>query len=117
MVSGVQGREKLKVFDLKFSDGKRCRCISMEPDPDEQVERSNVESIFHPGYVTEMCRIVAPPPEKLPWKRDGSVWRLHSFELQKLESGSFRCTWPGSSIEGDKDAISSAVREHWAEGV
>lgn len=117
MVSGIQGREKLKVFDLQFSDGKRCRCISMDPDPDEAVERSNVESIFHQGYVTGMQRIVAPPPEKLPWKREGDVWRLHRFELRKFESGSFRCEWPGGSIEGGKDAISSAVREHWSEGV
>lgn len=118
MVSGVQVREKLKVFDLQFSDGKRCRCISMEPDPDELVERSNVESIFHPGYVTEMRRIVAPPPEKLPWKRThAGRWELGQFALMKKEGGLFHLFWPGGSVEGDKNAISSAVREHWAEGV
>ena len=90
----------------------------MEPDPDEQVERSNVESIFHPGYVTEMRRIVAPPPEKLPWKRQSTnLWTLGLFALSKLPDGSFHCYWPGGEVIGDKDVISSAVREHWAEGV
>lgn len=112
----------LKVFDLQFSDGKRCRCISMEPDPDEQVERSNVESIFHPGYVTEMRRIVAPPPERLPWKREADDrWSLYSFELQRKGIGSekeFVLTWPGGILASkDSAVISSAVREHWAEGV
>lgn len=107
----------MKVFDLDFTDGKRCRCIVMEPLDDEDADKKGVQSIFHPGYVTGMRRIIAPPPEKLPWKRDGDVWRMHRFELRKLESGSFRCEWPDGSIEGGKDAISSAVREHWSEGV
>lgn len=107
----------MKVFDLDFTDGKRCRCIVMEPLDDEDSDKKGVQSIFHPGYVTGMRRIIAPPSEKLPWKREGDVWRLHRFELRKFESGSFRCEWPGGSVEGGKDAISSAVREHWAEGV
>ena len=122
MVGGIQGRGKLKVFDIQFSDGKRCRCISMEPDPDEAVERSNVESIFHPGYVTEMRRIVAPPPEKLPWKRQAAnLWSIDNgrriFALSKLPSGEFHCFWSGGEVIGDKSSISSAVRKHWAEGV
>lgn len=73
--------------------------------------------MFGADRLESMRRIIAPPPENLPWKRDGDIWRLHRFELRKLESGSFRCEWPGGSIEGGKDAISSAVREHWSEGV
>lgn len=59
----------MKVFDLDFTDGKRCRCIVMEPLDDEDADKKGVQSIFHPGYVTGMRRIIAPPPEKLPWKR------------------------------------------------
>lgn len=107
----------MKVFDLDFSDGKRCRCISMEPDPDEQVERANVESIFHPGYVTGMHRIVAPPPEKLPWKRQhATLWTLGRFALSKLPGGTFHCFWPGGEATGGKQEISAAVRENWESG-
>ena len=106
----------MKVFDLSFSDGKRCRCIIPEPEPDD-VELASLRGMFGNDRLESMHRIVAPPPGRLPWKRDGDMWRIHSFKLQKLESGLFRCTWPGGSIEGDKDVISSAVREHWAEGV
>lgn len=94
----------------------------MEPDPDDQVERASVSSIFHPGYVTDMRRIVAPPPEKLPWKRNAAnLWSIDNggriFALSKLPSGEFHCFWPGGEVTGGRDVISSAVREHWSEGI
>ena len=118
MVSGIQGRRKLKVFDLQFSDGKRCRCISMEPDPDEAVERSNVESIFHPGYVTEMHRIVAPPPEKLPWKKVGNHWEIGQFKLRKCKpdpdgSQVWCLDYPGVSAYLDAKGVAETVRREW----
>lgn len=93
----------------------------MEPDPDEQVERANVESIFHPGYVTGMRRIIAPPPEKLPWKREsGDTWSLNGFQLKRSGIGSekeFVLTWPGGILASKcKNEISAAVRENWESG-
>lgn len=107
----------MKVFDLDFIDGKFCRCIVMEPLDDEDADKKGVQSIFHPGYVTGMRRIIAPPPEKLPWKRSGDVWHLHRFELRKLYEFRFALSWPGGSLEGSKEEISAAVRRHWSEAV
>ena len=94
----------------------------MEPLEDENDDKKGVQSIFHPGYVTGMRRIIAPPPEKLPWKRQTeSLWTIDNgeriFALSRLPSGEFHCFWPGGEVTGGKDAISSAVREHWSEGV
>lgn len=111
----------MKVFDLAFSDGKRCRCIIPDPEPDE-TELINLKGMFGHDRLELMHRIVAPPPEKLPWKREAEDrWSLHSFELQRKGIGSekeFVLAWPGGILASkDPAVISSAVREHWAEGV
>lgn len=100
----------MKFYDLEFSDGKRCRMIDPEGD-------GLAPTNFQPGYLVSMTRIIGVPPAKLPWKREGQVWRLGSFELVKLEAGRFRVTWPGGSVEGGKEEISQAVRENWAKGI
>ena len=99
----------MKFYDLTFTDGKRCRMI--DPDGDGLLPTN-----FQPGYLVAMDRIITPPPDKLPWRKDGDVWRLGSFELVKLEPGKFRVSWPGGSAEGGKEEVSAAVRENWADG-
>lgn len=99
----------MKFYDLEFTDGKRCRMIDPEGDG---LEPTN----FHPGYMRSMTRVIGTPPAKLPWKRDGAVWRIGSFELIRIEGGRFRVTWPSGSAEGGKDEISAAVRENWMSG-
>lgn len=106
----------MHIYQLTFADGKQCRSIVMEPaeDPAEDVE--GVRSIFRPDYLISMDRIIAPPPAKLPWKRDGDCWRIGRFKLVRLAAGLFRVEWPGGSAEGGKDKVSSAVRENWEKG-
>lgn len=99
----------MRFYDLTFTDGKRCRMI--DPDGDGQLPTN-----FHPGYLLSCERIITPPPAKLPWKRDGNVWRIGSFELTRLDTGLFRVTWPRGSVEGGKDIVSAAVRDNWAAG-
>ncbi len=100
----------MKSYDLTFADGKACRMIDPEGD-------GLAPTNFQPGYLISMTRVIGYPPSKLPWRRDGSVWRIGSFELTKLEAGRFRVTWPGGSDEGGKDDISAVVRENWSDGV
>ena len=107
----------MKVFDLTFADGKRCRSIVMEPSEDEAIDRAGIASIFHDGYVAGISRIVAPPPEKLPWKRTHpGRWELGQFALMKKADGTFHCFWPGGEVTGGKDEISAAVRQNWDKG-
>ena len=101
----------MRSYDLVFSDGKRCRMIDMEGDGERPTNFDN-----QPGYLAEMERVIAPPPEKLPWRKDGDVWRIGLFVLSKLESGRFRVEWPGGSMEGGKAEVSAAVRENWKDG-
>lgn len=105
----------MHIYDLTFTDGKTCRCIIPEPESEAQ-ELASMQAMFGGDRLKSMTRIVAPPPEKLPWKRSGDKWVLHRFELRKLESGYFRCEWPGGSIEGGGEEISAGVRANWADG-
>ena len=91
----------MHTYQLTFADGKTCRCIIMEPEEDPAVDVLGVHSIFAPGYLVTMDRVIAPPPERLPWKRDGAVWRL---------------SWPGGGVYGTKEQVSAAVRENWTSG-
>lgn len=100
------------IFDLKFTDGKACRYLCPDPEATEHTERAALEAIFC-GRLASMARIIAPPPEKLPWKRKDGGWEIGAFRLIKLSSGDFQCQWPGGEITGDKDAISAAVRSNW----
>lgn len=104
------------IFDLTFTDGKACRYLCPDPEATEETERASLEAIFC-GRLASMVRIIAPPPEKLPWKRGGDgAWWLHRFRLSKLDSGLFRLDWPDGSAEGEKDEISAAVRLNWEKG-
>lgn len=105
----------MHIHDLTFTDGKRCRCVVMEPEG-ELIDQAGIRSIFLDGYVASVERIIKPPPDKLPWRRDGQVWRIGQFELTRLDAGIFRVTWPGGSAEGGKDEVSAAVRENWRLG-
>lgn len=104
----------MHILDLTFTDGKRCRCIVMEPETEEE-DAAGIRSIFQ-GRVASIERRVPECPEKLPWRRDGKVWRIGRFELTRIGEGRFRVTWPGGSTEGGKDEISQAVRENWRLG-
>jgi len=103
----------MKIFDLSFTDGKSCRVI--DPDPEGNAEESlrGYQSMFQPGYLVGLVQVIAPPPDRLPWRRDGEFWRIGAFVLVRLDGGGFKCFWPGGDVTGDKDAISDAVRENW----
>lgn len=105
------------IFDLTFTDGKSCRYLCPDPESTEQTERAALEAIFC-GRLSSMVRIIVPPPEKLPWKRQTeSLWTIDNgeriFSLARLPSGEFHCLWPGGEVIGGKDDISSAVRDNW----
>lgn len=108
----------MHILDLKFSDGRACRCIVMEPETDKS-DQAGIRSIFHEGYLAGIERRIPPCPEKLSWKRDHAagdpVWRLHRFTLRK-DGAEWLVEWPGGSARGGKDEVSSAVRENWASG-
>lgn len=104
------------IFDLTFTDGKACRYLCPDPEATEATERGSLEAIFC-GRLASMVRIIAPPPEKLPWKRQhATLWTLGLFALSRLPNGEFHCFWPGGEVTGGKDEISAAVRENWAKG-
>lgn len=105
------------IFDLEFTDGKACRYLCPDPEATEASERASLEAIFC-GRLASMVRIIAPPPEKLPWKRMANDrWELNLFELKRAGIGSekeFVLTWPGGILSSkDKDEISAAVRANW----
>lgn len=67
------------IFDLQFNDGKRCRYLCPDPDATESSELNGLQAMFC-GRLASMTRIIAPPPEKLPWKRVAADrWELHKF--------------------------------------
>lgn len=104
----------MKIYDLIFTDGKQCRHIVPQPQDTEEEELRITQAIFC-GRLASMVRIIAPPPEKLPWKRSGKAWKLHNFDLMKnTENGEFILSWPGGAlVSKDKDAISAAARSNW----
>lgn len=109
----------MHTYQLKFADGRACRCIVMEPESDPSVDISGVHSIFQSGYLVSMERVIAPPPAKLPWRRDGDAWRIGSFELRKEAGGlgGWLLTWPGGELRSsNRDEIAAAVRENWLKG-
>ena len=109
----------MKIFDLTFSDGRTCRVIDPDPIEDAAESLRSYQAVFKPGYLVGMQRIVAPPPEKLPWKRDGDGWKLGDFRLSKrfddeTQKTRFLLKWPGNEFAShDKDEISEAVHLHW----
>lgn len=105
----------MKIFDLTFTNGQRCRCIAMEADESTDEAIQSIADSFC-GKLKSAERILPPIPEPLPWKRDESIWRLHLFELARIEIGKFNLTWPGGSIQGSADDVRLAVRENWAQG-
>lgn len=107
----------MKIYDLQFTNGKQCRHIVPQPQDTEEEELRITQAIFC-GRLASMTRIIAPPPEKLPWKRMANDrWELNLFELKRAGIGSekeFILTWPGGILSSkDKDAISAAVRSNW----
>ena len=108
----------MNFYDLTFADGKTGRCIIMEPEEDPAIDVAGVHSIFAPGYLVTMDRVIAPPPARLPWKRVANDrWELHRFTLTRISAGYFYLTWPDGSTEGGKDHVSATVRENWKFGV
>lgn len=105
------------IFDLEFKDGKACRYLCPDPDATVESERAELEAMFC-GRMTSMTRIIAPPPERLPWKRMAEDrWQINLFELKRAGIGSekeFVLTWPGGILSSkDKDEISATVRANW----
>lgn len=106
----------MHIFDLTFTDGKKCRYLSPEPEATEEAERAGLAAMFC-GRLASMVRIIAPPPEKLPWRRVANDrWQLHNFTLTRVRAGWFYLLWPDGSTEGEKDHVSAAVREKWEKG-
>jgi hypothetical protein len=104
------------IFDLEFTDGKACRYLCPDPEATEQDERKSLEAIFC-GRLKSMVRIIAPPPERLPWMRTSEGWSIGAFVLINKGVGSekeFVLTWPGGILASkSKEEISAAVRLHW----
>ncbi len=111
----------LKIFEFQFADGKSCRVIDPDPDDDAEESLRSYRMMFKPGYLLGMTRIIAPPPEKLPWSRTAEGWSIGSFMLISKGVGSekeFILTWPGGILASkSKDDISSVVRENWSYGI
>ena len=105
----------MKIFDLEFTNGQRCRCIAMDGEESTAEAIQSITDSFC-GKLKSAERILPPIPDPLPWKRDGSIWRLHLFELARIEIGKFKLKWPGGSMQGSADDVRSAVRENWAKG-
>lgn len=108
----------MRIFSLKFSDGKSCRCIVMEPLHTVEQDRQCLIGGFNPGYCISAERVLPRVPEKLPWRREGKGWAIEGFALEKLEGGQFRLSWLGGElVSASKEEISAAVRKHWAEAL
>lgn len=105
----------MRIFDLSFSDGKRCRCIAMDAEETEAEAIHSIRQGFHPGYLVSAEMIVPPIPDPLPWKKDGDVWRLRNFSLKRVGVG-FLLKWPGGELQGVKDEVKSAVVGNWRSG-
>ena len=105
----------MKIFDLEFTNGQRCRCIAMDGEESTADAIQSITDSFC-GKLKSAERILPPIPDPLPWKRDGSIWRMHLFELARIELGLFNLTWPGGSIHGSADDVRSAVRSNWSQG-
>jgi hypothetical protein len=106
----------MKIYDLFFTDGRQCRHIVPQPQETEEEELRITQAIFC-GRLASMVRIIAPPPEKLPWEQQRKgLWTLGLFILKRLDAEAFQCSWPGGEVIGDKDEISATVRLNWAEG-
>lgn len=110
----------MKIFDLSFADSKSCRVIDPEPIEDESESLRSYQAMFQPGYLVSMEQVIAPPPEKLPWKRVANDrWELAGFKLRKCDDdpdgSKVWCLSYADQIlyANDKDVISSAVRENW----
>lgn len=104
----------MKLFDLRFSDGKGCRCIVLEESGSDAEEERQLRSKFGDDRVVNVTRIKPAAPSKLPWVRQSpGLWIIGLFALSRLPSGEFHCFWPGGEVTGDKDLISSTVRQHW----
>ena len=108
----------MHVYDLTFVDGKQCRHIVPQPQETEEEELRITQAIFC-GRLKSMVRIIAPPPERLPWARDGGKWRIGNFELMKnTANDEFILSWPGGAlVSKSKDEISAAVRTNWSLGI
>ena len=103
----------MKIFDLEFTNGQRCRCIAMEDESTEEAV-SSLHSSFC-GKLKSAERILPPIPDPLPWKRDGDVWRLRNFSLKRVGVG-FVLKWPGGELQGGKDEVKAAVIGNWRLG-
>lgn len=105
----------MKIYDLTFTDGKQCRHIVPQPQDTEEEELRITQAIFC-GRLASMVRIIAPPPERLPWRFKGSHWSIGSFVLTRAGKDLFRCEWPGGSVTASAEVISAAVRTNWSKG-
>jgi hypothetical protein len=108
----------MKIFDLKFSDGKGCRCIVLEESANDDEDKRQLTAKFRDGYVIDIRKVIAPPPVKLPWVRaTNDTWTLGLFILTRIGEGLLNCRWPGGDITGDKEEISAVVRLNWESGM
>lgn len=108
----------MKIFDLSFSDGKGCRCIVLEESDSDEEDCRQLRDKFRAGYVTDIRKVVAPPPARLPWIRaTQDTWTLGLFILTRIGEGLLNCRWPDGDITGDKEEISAVVRLNWESGM
>lgn len=104
----------MKVFDLKFTDGRTCRAIALETEPTDQADIDSLIRKFGADRVTSVERVFPTPPARLPWERQSnSVWTLGLFVLTRVEAGVMSLTWPDGELVGDKEEISAVVRMNW----
>lgn len=108
----------MKIFDLTFSDGKSCRCIVLEESDSDEEDCRQLRDKFRAGYVTDIRKVISPPPAKLPWVRAANdTWTLGLFILKRSVEGVMTCSWPDGEVTGDKEEISAVVRLNWESGM
>lgn len=108
----------MRSYEIKFSGGKSCRCIVMEPNETEEQDIAQIGMNFTTTKVLSIERVVPPIPERVNWKKEGDCWKFGRFTMRKSESekGEFELSWQTGSTKGDKDHISRMIRENWRDG-
>lgn len=108
----------MHIYQLEFTDGRSCTHIIPRPDCSQEEEISSTRAIFC-GRLASMVRIIAPPPEKLPWKRMANDrWEIPGFTLYRCtdeSKGKWCLAFLDKTVYAKESAeVSAVVRSNWA---